>query len=484
MLSHERFERLKPEARPEGERGDEPSSGLGPRPSLVSVLEGRARAAWSHADTEREVVHLAWPIAVAMLGEVAVGLVDTFLVSGLGPAQLGGVGLATTFMYLGYSVVFGLARGVKVKVAHAVGEGHPERAPRYLAAGLGLSLVVGLGVLAFGRDAGWLLSRIGTDPSIVPHARASLSAVTLGAPFTCAVAALTQYRQGLGDSRWPMVVSVVGNVIHAVLGWSLIYGHLGLPALGVPGAGYATAVTELFEVIALGAVVARDLRAGPRSSYSLRRALGEVCELGVPTGLQFGAEMLAFTTFTAILSSIGAAQIAAHQIAIYVLRASFLPGIAVSEAGSVLIGQALGGKDLPRADRVHRAATRLAVGFMAVCGLLFAATGGRIAHVFSSDAEIVRIARNLLLVAAVFQVLDAAAIVLRASLRAAKDVKVVAVVGILVAWTCIPGFAFVFGKLLGLGALGGWLGFIAETAIGSCVFYIRWKRGSWRARYV
>ena len=313
---------------------------------------------------------------------------------------------------------------------------------------------------------------------------ASLSAVTWGAPFTCAVAALTQYRQGLGDSRWPMVVSVAGNVVHAVLGWSLIYGHLGLPALGVPGAGYATAVTELLEVIALGAVVLRDLRAGPRSTYPLRRALGEVCELGVPTGLQFGAEMLAFTTFTAILSSIGAAQIAAHQIAIYVLRASFLPGIAVSEAGSVLIGQALGGKDLPRADRVHRAATRLAVGFMAVCGLVFAATGGRIVRIFSSDAEIVHVARNLLLVAAVFQVLDAAAIVLRASLRAAKDVKVVAVVGIAVAWTCIPGFAFVLGKLLGLGALGGWLGFIAETAIGSCVFYIRWKRGGWRARYV
>ena len=237
-------------------------------------------------------------------------------------------------------------------------------------------------------------------------------------------------------------------------------------------------------LIALGAVVLRDLRAGPRSTYPLRRALGEVCELGVPTGLQFGAEMLAFTTFTAILSSIGAAQIAAHQIAIYVLRASFLPGIAVSEAGSVLIGQALGGKDLPRADRVHRAATRLAVGFMAVCGLVFAATGGRIVRIFSSDAEIVHVARNLLLVAAVFQVLDAAAIVLRASLRAAKDVKVVAVVGIAVAWTCIPGFAFVLGKLLGLGALGGWLGFIAETAIGSCVFYIRWKRGGWRARYV
>jgi Na+-driven multidrug efflux pump len=79
--------------------------------------------------------------------------------------------------------------------------------------------------------------------------------------------------------------------------------------------------------------------------------------------------------------------------------------------------------------------------------------------------------------------LDAGSIVLRASLRAAKDVRVVAVVGILVAWTCIPGCAWVFGKQLGMGALGGWLGFVAETALGAVVFWLRWKRGGWRARF-
>lgn len=490
MLKLERWDRLKRGGLPESVAtprvGDR--AGHGPRSArsfqhLRRVARVSVARASSRAATEREVFHLAWPIAVAMLGETAIGLVDTFLVSGLGAEQLGGVGLATTFMYLGYSVVFGVTRGVKVKVAHAIGEGAPERAPRYLAAGLTISLVIGALVFAFGRDASWLLSRIGTDPAIVPHAKVSLAAVTWGAPFTCAMAALTQYRQGLGDTRWPMVVTIAGNVLHAVLAWSLIYGHLGLPALGVPGAGYATAVTELVEVVALGAVVLRDLRVGPESALPLRRALREVCELGVPTGLQFGAEMLAFTTFTAILSSMGPREIAAHQIAIYVLRASFLPGIAVSEAGSVLIGKALGAREVPRADRVHVAATRLAVGFMAACGLLFALTGAKIAGLFTPDPGIVRVARNLLLVAAVFQVLDAASIVLRASLRAAKDVRVVAVVGITVAWTCIPTFAWVLGKHAGLGALGGWLGFVAETGIGACVFYMRWKRGGWRARY-
>ena len=85
----------------------------------IADLEGRPEKS-SNSPT-RELVQLAWPIAAAMLGETAIGLVDTKLVGGLGPGALGGVGIATTFMFLGYSVVFGLMRGVRVRAAHAIG---------------------------------------------------------------------------------------------------------------------------------------------------------------------------------------------------------------------------------------------------------------------------------------------------------------------------------------------------------------------------
>ena len=74
-------------------------------------------------------------------------------------------------------------------------------------------------------------------------------------------------------------------------------------------------------------------------------------------------------------------------------------------------------------------------------------------------------------------------IVLRGALRGAKDIRVVAFLGIAVIWTCMPTCAYFFGKLAGLGALGGWLGFVAETTIGAAVFWLRWKRGAWRASY-
>jgi MATE family multidrug resistance protein len=332
-----------------------------------------------------------------------------------------------------------------------------------------------------------LLLRLGVSPDIVPYARDFLAAFTLGAPATCALSALIQHRQGAGDSRSPMIVGIAGNVFNALLAWALIYGHLGLPVLGVRGAGYATATTEILELASMWLLLVKDERKsntslGPAPPAFLPAARA-VADLGLPTGIQFTAEMLGFTLFTLILSSISKEEIAANQIAINIIRVSFLPGVAVAEATSVLVGRALGRRRLGEADSVMRSGLGIAVAFMAACGAVFALAGGKVAAFFALDPVVVLHAKRLLYVATVFQVLDAASIVLRGALRGAKDVRVVMVVGVLVVWTFVPTSAYFFGKLCGLGALGGWLGFVGETTFGATLFWRRWKYGSWRQPY-
>ncbi len=434
--------------------------------------------------TAHELIALAWPIAAAMFGETALGLVTTKLMGGLGAAALGGVGIATTLMYLSYSVAFGLGRGVKVRAAYAVGGGRPEDGVRYAWAGAVLGVGLGALVWALGRDVGWLLRGIGIDGELVGPAREFLRAVTWGSPATCTLAALINYKQGVGDSRTPMIVGIGGNVVNAVLSYGLIYGHFGLPALGVKGGGYGTATSEWLEASVMIALLARDgRRAARESTLRLSRALAEVADLGVPTGLQFGAEMLAFSTFAAIIGSLGDTQMAAHQIALTVIRTSFLPGIAVGEAASVLVGRSLARRKLREADRVTIVALAVAIGFMAACGVVFGLFGGAIAHAFSTEAEVTTVATRLLLVAAAFQILDAINIVLRGALRGAKDVKVAAALGIVIVWTCQPTAAYLLGKVAGWGVVGGWLGFIAETILASWLFWRRWSRGAWRAMH-
>jgi multidrug resistance protein, MATE family len=440
-------------------------------------LEGRAPAV-------REVSALAWPIAVAMLGETAMGLVDTRLVGALGPASIGGVGVATVLMYLCYAMVMGLMRGVKVRVAWAAGEGRPADAIRYAQAGALVGVASGAVVWLLARDASWALRALHVDRALVAPAREFLTARSWGAVGLCVMSALTQWRQGLGDTRTSMRVGLAGNVVNATLAYALIHGRFGAPRLGVAGAGYATAVTETLQCAALVWMFVRDYRVAPKGSTArLRDALREVGVVGVPTGAQFGAEMLAFTTFTALLGSLGADEIAAHQVALATIRASFLPGIAVAEAASVLVGRALGRGSIREADRVVVASLQLAGVFMALCGVVFALFGAAIVHVFTDDAAVVALARQLLLVAAVFQLLDACNIVLRAALRGARDTRAVALLGVAIVWTCVPGAAWLLGREMGLGVVGGWCGFVAETLLGTVAFGWRWSYGAWRRRF-
>jgi MATE family multidrug resistance protein len=421
-----------------------------------------------------------------MFGETLLGLVDTKLVGGLGAAALGGVGVGTTFAFLSYGVVFGLMRAVKVATSHAVGRGEPEQGYAFARAGLALGAACGVVAWALSRDVSAVLAALRVDPTLVGPATGFLSAFTYGSPATCMLAALIQHRQAVGDARSTMVIGVLGNVVNAFLSYGLIYGRFGLPGLGVRGGGFGTAMTEWVELAAMLALFVRDSKRAacnvPRANLPFRRAMAEVLELGVPTGIQFGLEMLAFATLTALLSSMGR-EIAAHQIALVTIRTSFLPGIAVGESASILVGRALGKNDLDEADRVTKWAVGMAAAFMALCGVVFATLASDIAHQFTTDDSVARIAKHLLWIAAGFQVLDACNIVLRGALRGAKDVRVAAVLGVAIVWTCVPTAALFLGKLAGWGAVGGWCGFLAETAVATALFSTRWRRGPWRLRY-
>jgi MATE family multidrug resistance protein len=190
--------------------------------------------------------------------------------------------------------------------------------------------------------------------------------------------------------------------------------------------------------------------------------------------MNFALETMSFTTFTAILGTLGAAQMAAHQIALNTIRASFLPGVAVAEAASVLVARSLSERRLHEANRVTRASLALCVGLMTACGVVFALFGAALAGAFADDPEVIRVARRLFLVAAVFQTFDAVSIIL----RGAKDVRWVAIVGTTVSWISIPGAAFLLGRHLGWGAVSGWVGFVLETTIASLLLVLAAQRQS------
>jgi MATE family multidrug resistance protein len=431
----------------------------------------------------RALINLAWPSAIAMLGETCMGLVDTKLVGGLGPVPLAAVGVGASLFFLVFVTMLGFMRGIKVCTAYALGEGRPEISYQY--ALIGAVLVGGVGAVFAGvlqHTEGYFMW-LGIKADVAVQAASFLSARCLGLPAACAVTALTEHRQGLGVVKRTAAIGVFGNVFNVVVSYGLIYGEWGLPRCGVQGPGYGSACSETLQLLIAGLWLLHSMRhcrvqGGPSALASLK----ELCRLGIPTALHFGFECLAFVSFTAILGGISHTDMASHQIALAVNRTAFLPGLAVSEAVSVLVGQSLGRGDVEGAKRAVAAGLRVAMAFMAVCGLCFAQYGRGLAALFTKDPEIMNLTAELLLMAGLFQLFDAINLVMRAALRGAKDVQVPAVFGIAVLWACVPSAAYFLGKAAGWGVLGGWCGLIAETVLASAFFSWRWQRGAWQRR--
>lgn len=426
---------------------------------------------WAARPT-RELLRLAWPIAVSTVSWSLMTLVDTLFVGRLGAPVLAGVGLAGTLAFATLCFPLGMVRSVKVLVSQSVGAGRSNDLPAYVGAGVWLAVV--LGVLSVGLAwalAAALPSITATAPE-AEHARAYLLVRSLGAPLVLASNALREARYGVGEGRVPMVSAVVANGLNIAL-CALFVGSLGW---GAAGAAWATVTAHCAELAVLVLLPwPRMLRIG-RASLAHVRALARV---GTPLGLQFLLEVGSFAVLASMIAAMSDVQMAAHQIAIQVIHFSFLPAYAVGEAASVLVGQAVGARRDELVRPLARRALWMAGSYMGLCAVAFLLAGGAMVAGFTPDARVRQVAVHLLWIAAVFQIFDGVNIVARCALRGTGDVKAPAWIGIVTAWMLTPPLTWLLGWHLGLGAAGGWLGLCGEVILGAVLLWWRLERGAW-----
>jgi MATE family multidrug resistance protein len=419
-----------------------------------------------------ELVRLAWPIAVSLLSYSAMTLVSTLFVGRLGASQLAGVGLGgiAAFGLVGFG--FGVLRAVKVLVSQATGAGKHEDIPAQVAAGITVALGLGAVAVAVGR---WLVGELpsfSADPGAGRAAAAYLATRNLGAPFALVAVALREARYGLGDSRSPLVSAVAANLTNIALDALFILG-LGL---GVKGAGAAAAIGHVVEATLL-------IRASRQTGFGwalLRvRHVAHSLRLGLPLGVQFTLEIGAFSVLVAVLARTGAVDLAAHQIALQVTHVSFLPALALGEAASILVGQAVGAGEDGLVRRVARRAVAIASVYTGVCGVGFLLGAAHIARLFTLDPAVRTVTTHLLWVAAAFQVFDGANAVARSVLRGTGDVRYSALIAATTSWLTLPPLSWWLGVHMGLGALGGWLALFVEITAGASLLWWRLERGHW-----
>ncbi len=423
---------------------------------------------------KREVAQLAWPMAVGMLSYTLMGVVDTLFMGYVGTNAQAGVGLATTFFFLFLAFFGGIVQGAQSLVAAA--DGAQDNRRIRLAGGAGVVLGVVCGVVAVLLLAvGYrpLLDLTVSDPQIAAATSRYLQMRLGGLPFTLVGMGLVGVLQGLGDTRTRMWVSLIGNGVNIMLDSVLIFGFYPIPEMGEAGAGLATAISAF---VMASLYLMRYVERLKWPIRPTREVVRSAIKLGMPMGAMHAMSVLAFVVMSLILARIGAVHLAASEIVLHVISLSFLPGFGISEAGGILVGRYLGAGEPQTAGRALNSARLLAMILMGACGVLFAVKGDWIVMMFTRDPEVVALAANLMLYAAVFQVCDAIAMVHICALRGAGDTTYTMWVTSLCAWVFTVPCAWFFGMHAGWGAPGAYLGLTLEIIVLSFVTYWRVRR--------
>ncbi len=423
----------------------------------------------------RLLLRLAAPIAFTQAGYALMGLVDTAVVGRLGAGPLGATGLANG-LFFGVAVVgLGAMLGLDPLFAQALGARDETRARELIWQGLWESAVVTL-VLALPIAAlPLLLEPSGIAPDVAHDARLFLWLRLPGLWPMLAFAALRSYLQATERLRPLIVATVVANVANFSLDLVLVFGKLGMPALGAPGSGLATSICSFLQF----AILAAAVRPGPRQrlrAIDLRKALS----VGIPVGLQMGAEVGVFALVGLLAGRLGAPSLAAHQVAISLASFTFCAAVGVGMAGTVRVGWAIGARDTPAARRSGLTAFAGGAGIMSFAALCFWLAPGALARMLSDQPEVISASMPLLTVCALFQLSDGIQGVGAGVLRGAGDTRFPFLANVVGHYAIGLPVAIVLGLKLGHGVIGLWWGLCAGLTAVAVALLTRFLRLSSR----
>ncbi len=441
----------------------------------------------------RATLALAVPLALTQLVQMAMGFVDVVMIGRLGPEALAAGVVGTSVFFSALLAAMGVVMAVNPTVAQAVGAGDEAGAGRAVRQGLWLATLLGLPLMVLLAQSERLLLLAHQEPATAALAASYVGAVLWGTVPNLWYTALRGFAEGIARPRPVLVVTVAAALLNAFGNWVLMYGKLGVPALGLAGCGWSSAIvmTALFGGMAL------VTRYGPGFRRyavwaTLRRpdpeALRALFKLGWPIGVTFGLESGLFLAATLLVGLVGTAALAAHQIALNAASVTFMIPVGIAMATTVRVGQAAGAGDRVGAARAGWAGVALGAAAMLIPALLFWLRPEWVVWVYTGSAnggdagvEVARAAAALLGVAAVFQLFDGVQVTAAGALRGLKDTRTPMVIGAVAYWGIGLTAAWGLGIAGGLGAEGVWWGLVlglAVAAVGLTAWFRRRVRSA------
>jgi MATE family, multidrug efflux pump len=451
----------------------------------AATLTAESRARWT--DELRATLALAWPLMLANLTQQAINATDVLLMGRLGATQLAAATLALNLTYTFNLLLLGLLIASSPLMATALGRrsNSVREVRRTFRAGLWLLFITLPPYWLILWHVGDIMRALGQSEELASQGQIFLRAYMWCTAPWLLFQLLRNFVSALERPRLVLWLSLAGIVLNALLSWSLIFGHFGLPALGLVGGGLGSTLTWLAMCGALIGFVVTDRQFGRFHLFGRfwrfdRERTMEMVRLGWPIGATMALEMGVFALAAYFMGWIGAPAVAAHAVALQLAALTFMVPLGLGQAVTVRVGLALGRADREGITRAGWAAWIVGVGFMAAMALGMWAMPHRLITLFLTDvpanATVIALAVSFLKVAAAFQLVDGAQVIGAGMLRGLHDTRWPLVFALVGYWVVGLGI----GTWLAFGAdwkgVGIWVGLAAGLAAVAILMLWRWTR--------
>lgn len=449
--------------------------------------------------TLKVILWLAWPLFLEQILSTLVSFVDTAMVGTLGAAATASVSISNSFVFLINGVVIALGVGITAYVARSVGARDYDAAKAYIRHALLLLLFIGVPVALFPvilhkQIPIWM----GAEEAYLKQAQEYLMITSSFRIFTMAIMVLGSVYRGRGDTKTPLRVNIVVNIINVVGNYLLIHDdhiiHLNLfgaemnipmigAGMGVVGAALSTGISWLLGGMTLIVLLFKKedpTRISLKDSFKPdMQLLGRVIKLSVPAMLERLCMSSAGIVVTKSIATLGMTSVAANAVYSTAESLSYMPAFAFANACTTLVGQALGAKKPELAKRYARHTVGVGLVVMTLALLLLYFFANPLVRIINSDADVVVLAELCLKIVAFVQPIQLITWVLAGALRGAGDTKwpfyitavgnwLVRVVGTLL---CI----YVFG----MGLAAAVICMCLDQVVRATLMTIRFRSGKW-----
>lgn len=438
---------------------------------------------------QRRVLGLSLPVIGENMLQTLVGAVDTLLVARLGSEAVAGVGTAVEFVYFIISILIALEIGATVLVSQAFGARLQDRVRDVARQALiwGVMLSVPVSVLGY-LLAPSLIRLFDTDPVVADYATQYLQITAAFSVFLLLTFVGGAIFRGVGDSRTPLYASILANILNVVFSYALIFGHFGMPELGVAGSAWGAVIARMAGTSVLLGLLLTGKRgvslrgAGP---WRPHLAIGkQLLHLGLPASMEQVLSSAGFMTMLYVVAKIGTDALAAQQIAFTALNIGYMPAFGFGIAVTALVGQSIGANRIVDAGLAAKIGARLSIVILTVAAVIFFFLARPIMGIFTDEAEVIRQGVNGLRALAISLPFWGAWFVYGGALRGTGDTVTPLVVEGISVWTAVLlGLAAVHFFDVGLGTVWGMFILVSPLAAlaNNRRFWQRLARGTFPA---